>query len=215
MAAVCLGLWMKWPPDDLSCRLAALLEQTGGCRLSDVNTAERQDSSVTVRSVARWLWSTQHDSSLQWSSRRGARSTTCIHHWRLWSTKHGHDSSLHSALCSGARARQHGSLKWRVAGRYPVILTGVDVGAVGDVHDAGDLVPVPAGVSPEILTMPSEILTGVDVGAVEAVGDQWRGGAAHHLRCAPAFFSSTACDGARDLGLAAAHTCLDVSSSPH
>jgi hypothetical protein len=31
-------------------------------------------------------------------------------------------------------------------GRYPVILTGVDVGAVGDVHDVGDLVRVPAGV---------------------------------------------------------------------
>ena len=84
-------------------------------------------------------------------------------------------------------------------------VTGVDVGAVGDVHDAGDLVRVPAGVSPEILTMPLEILTGVDVGAV---GDQWRGGAAHHLRCAPAFLSSAACDSARDLGLAVAHTCL-------
>jgi hypothetical protein len=31
-------------------------------------------------------------------------------------------------------------------GRYPVILTSVDVGAVGDVHDAGDLVRVSAGV---------------------------------------------------------------------
>jgi hypothetical protein len=31
-------------------------------------------------------------------------------------------------------------------GRYPVVLAGVDVGAVGDVHDAGDLVRVPAGV---------------------------------------------------------------------
>jgi hypothetical protein len=45
--------------------------------------------------------------------------------------------------------------------------------------------------------------------------DQWRGGAAHPLRCAPAFLSSTARDGARDLGLAAAHTCLAASSSPH
>jgi hypothetical protein len=56
MAAVCLGLWMKWPPDDLSCRLAALLEQTGGCGLSDVNTAERQGSSVIVRSMHKSNW---------------------------------------------------------------------------------------------------------------------------------------------------------------
>ena len=134
MAVVCLGLWMKWPPADLSCRLAALLEQAGGCGLSDVNTAERQGSSVTVRSVARWLWSTQHGSSLQWSSRRGARSTAARHVLTIGGC---------GARSTGTTARQSAV---ESVGRYPVILAGVDVGAVGDVHDAGDLVRVPAGV---------------------------------------------------------------------
>jgi hypothetical protein len=50
--------------------------------------------------------------------------------------------TLHSAVEHGHDTRQSAV---ESVGRYPVILASVDVGAVGDVHDVGDLVRVPAG----------------------------------------------------------------------
>jgi hypothetical protein len=93
-------------------------------------------------------------------------------------------------------------------------VTGVDIGAVGDVHDVGDLVRVPAGVGVQVVVDAQETCMPHDrrlISSEVQTGDwrdQWRGGAAHHLCCAPAFLSSAACDGAHDLGLAAAHTYL-------
>jgi hypothetical protein len=77
-------------------------------------------------------------------------------------------------------------------------VTGVDVGAVGDVHDAGDLVRVPAGVGVQVAVAAQETCMPHDRRLISSEvrtrdwRDQWRGGAAHHLCCAPAFLSSAA-----------------------